>query len=225
MKVERRILLSWSSGKDSAWALHVLHRQDPGCVRALLTTINESVDRVAMHGVRRAIVEAQARAAGLPLRVVHIPHPCSNEEYERQMRAAVAAAVADGFTHVAFGDLFLEDVRQYRIDRLAGSGLQPIFPLWGRPTRELAAEMIRNGMRAKIACVDTETLDASYVGREFGSELLEALPDGVDPCGEKGEFHTCVYAGPMFREPIELEAGETVARDRFVWADFVLRGS
>lgn len=220
---ERRIVLSWSSGKDSAWALHVLNQQYPGCVRALLTTINESVDRVAMHGVRRAIVEAQARAAGLPLRVVHIPYPCSNEEYERQMGAAVAAAVADGFTHVAFGDLFLEDVRQYRIDRLAGSGLEPLFPLWGRPTRELAAEMIRGGMRAKIACVDTEALDASYVGREFGADLLDALPKGVDPCGEKGEFHTCVYAGPMFRERIAIEAGETVARTRFVWTDFVLR--
>jgi uncharacterized protein (TIGR00290 family) len=223
MTLERRILLSWSSGKDSAWALHVLNQQHPGSVQALLTTINESADRVAMHGVRRAIVEAQARAAGLPLRVVHIPHPCSNEEYERQMSSAVAAAVADGFTHMAFGDLFLEDVRQYRIDRLAGSGLEPLFPLWGRPTRELAMEMIRGGMRAKIACVDTQALDASYVGREFGAALLDALPEGVDPCGEKGEFHTCVYAGPMFREPVEIEAGETVARERFVWADFVLR--
>jgi uncharacterized protein (TIGR00290 family) len=214
------ILLSWSSGKDSAWALHVLNQKHPGAVRALLTTINEAVDRVAMHAVRREVLEAQAHAAGLPLRTVLIPHPCPNEIYEERMRAAVAAAVADGFTHVAFGDLFLEDVRRYREERLANSGLEPMFPLWQIPTAQLAREMLAYGLRARIACVDTRVLDASFVGREFDDVLLADFPAHVDPCGEKGEFHTCVYAGPMFREPIDLETGEIVARDGFVWRDF-----
>lgn len=214
-----RILLSWSSGKDSAWALHVLEQRHPGCVKALLTTVNQTFDRVAMHAVRRTVLEAQARAAGLPVRFVNIPHPCSNDIYERQMRNAIERAVADGFTHVAFGDLFLEDVRQYRIERLKGSGLDPVFPLWGRPTAELAEEMIASGLRARVACVDTRSLDAAFVGAEFDRDLLEALPPHVDPCGERGEFHTCVYAGPMFRHPLHLAGGETVARDRFVWMD------
>jgi uncharacterized protein (TIGR00290 family) len=218
-----RILLSWSSGKDSAWALHVLNRQHPGAVTALLTTVNEAVDRVAMHAVRRDVLEAQARATGVPLRVVPIPHPCSNEIYEERMGAAVAAAVAEGFTHAAFGDLFLEDVRRYRETRLADSGLELLFPLWGKPTRELAEEMIASGIRARLVCVDTRLLDASFVGRELDRALLVDLPAGIDPCGENGEFHTCVYAGPMFREPLELDRGETVTRDPFVWADLKVR--
>ena len=217
-----KILLSWSSGKDSAWALHMLNRQHPGAVQTLLTTVNEAVDRVAMHAVRRDVLEAQARAAGLPLVVVPIPHPCPNEVYEERMRGAVAAAAAEGFTHVAFGDLFLEDVRRYRIERLDGTGLEPLFPVWGIPTGQLADEMVASGLRARIACVDTRMLDASFVGREFDRGLLTDLPAGVDPCGENGEFHTCVYAGPMFNEPLVLEPGEVVTREPFVWRDLQL---
>jgi iron complex transport system substrate-binding protein len=217
-----KILLSWSSGKDSAWALHLLNQQYPGAVQALLTTVNEAVDRVAMHAVRREVLEAQARAAGRPLVVVPIPHPCPNEIYEERMRAAVAAAVADGFTHVAFGDLFLEDVRRYRVDRLAGTGLEPLFPVWGIPTAALAEEMVATGLRARVACVDTRVLDASFVGREFDRGLLADLPAGIDPCGENGEFHTCVYAGPMFSEPLILEPGEIVTKEPFVWRDLGL---
>jgi uncharacterized protein (TIGR00290 family) len=217
-----KILLSWSSGKDSAWALHMLNQQHPGSVASLLTTVNEAVNRVAMHAVRRDVLEAQAAAAGLPLVVVPIPHPCSNEEYETRMRTAVAAAVANGFTHVAFGDLFLEDVRKYREERLAGTGLEPLFPVWGLSTAQLAEDMMAAGLRARLACVDTRVLDASFIGREFDRSLLADLPSGIDPCGENGEFHSCVYAGPMFRHPLTLEAGETVTREPFVWRDLQL---
>ena len=219
------IILSWSSGKDSAWALHVLNQQHPGAVRALLTTVNEAVDRVAMHAVRREVLEAQAAAVGLPLRVVPLPHPCPNEIYEERMAAAVARAVDDGFTHCAFGDLFLEDVRQYRIDKLAGTGLEPMFPVWGIPTRELAERMMTEGLRARLACVDTRVLDASFVGREFDEALLRDLPPEIDPCGENGEFHTCAYAGPMFHAPLAIEPGETVRREPFVWRDQELRSA
>jgi uncharacterized protein (TIGR00290 family) len=216
-----KVLHSWSSGKDSAWALHVLNRTHPQAVGALLTTVNESADRVAMHGVRRAVLEAQANAAGLPLRIVTIPEPCSNEIYEERMRAAVVAAVADGFTHVSFGDLFLEDVRRYREERLAGSGLQPLFPVWGQPTPGLARDMIAGRLRARLSCVDTRTLAGSFVGRDFDHRLLDELPATVDPCGENGEFHTCVYDGPMFRQPIALTPGEIVTRDPFTWVDLI----
>jgi uncharacterized protein (TIGR00290 family) len=220
-----KILLSWSSGKDSAWALHVLNQTHPGAVAALLTTFNDAVDRVAMHAVRRDVVLAQAAAARLPLRIVNIPHPCPNEVYEERMGAAVAAAVADGFTHAAFGDLFLEDVRRYREDRLAGSGLSPLFPVWNMPTPELADRMIASGLRARLTCVDTRVLEASFVGREFDRRLLADLPEGIDPCGERGEFHSCVYAGPMFTAPLSLATGEEVRRDPFVWVDLELRTS
>jgi uncharacterized protein (TIGR00290 family) len=216
-----KILLSWSSGKDSAWALHVLNETCPGAVGALLTTVNEAVDRVAMHAVRRTVLDAQAAAAGLPLRIVPIPHPCPNEVYEARMRRAVAAAVADGFTHAAFGDLFLEDVRRYREERLAGTGLEPLFPVWGIPTSGLAVRMLDAGLRARLACVDTRVLDPSFVGREWNRALLDELPADVDPCGERGEFHTCVYAGPMFSRPLVLDAGERVSREPFVWCDLV----
>jgi uncharacterized protein (TIGR00290 family) len=217
-----KILHSWSSGKDSAWALHVLNTKYPGEVAGLLTTVNEAMDRVAMHGVRRQLIEAQATAAGLPLRVVLIPHPCPNEVYEDRMRAAIDAAVAEGFTHVAFGDLFLADIRRYREDRLAGTGLEPLFPVWDIPTRQLALEMMAGGLRARIACVDTRVLDASFVGREFDESLLHDLPPHVDPCGENGEFHTCVYAGPMFAAPLALTRGEVVTREPFSWVDLLL---
>ena len=215
-----KILLSWSSGKDSAWALHLLNQQYPGAVGALLTTVNEAMDRVAMHGVRRAVLEAQARAAGLPLHVVHIPHPCPNEIYEAQMRAAVADACANGFTHAAFGDLFLEDIRRYREEKLAGSGLEPLFPVWGIPTRQLAEEMIDGGLRARLACVDTRALDASFAGRDFDRTLLRDLPATVDPVRREGR----VPLVRLRRTDVPGAAGARDRRDarsRFAWSDFV----
>lgn len=217
-----KILLSWSSGKDSAWALHLLNTRRPGAVGALLTTVNESVDRVAMHGVRRDVLEAQARAAALPLRVVSLPDPCSNDEYEARMRVAVQQAVADGFTHAAFGDLYLEDVRRYRERQLAGSGLKPLFPAWGIPTDRLARDMMSAGLRAKLACVDTRVLGPSFAGRDYNATMLMDLPRGVDPCGENGEFHTCVSDGPMFNGPVRIRVGKLEKRDPFAWADLQL---
>ena len=214
-----RLLVSWSSGKDSAWALHRLRQSGSYAIGGLLTTLNAAFDRVAMHSTRRALLEAQARAAGLPLVTVPLPWPCSNADYEALMREACAAAVASGVECVAFGDLFLEDVRRYREEHLSGTGLQPVFPLWGEDTRRLAEEMIDNGLRARLVCVDPRKLPAEFAGREFDTALLSDLPAGVDPCGENGEFHTAVYAGPMFREPIPIEAGEVVERDGFVFAD------
>ena len=218
----KRVLLSWSSGKDSAWSLHVL-RQGPGVeVVGLVTTLNEAFDRVAMHGTRRAVLEAQAQSARLPLWTVPLPWPCSNADYEERMRALCERAVAEKVDAMAFGDLFLADVRTYRERQLQGTGLEPLFPLWLRPTTALAREMIAGGLRARLTCVDTQQLSSSFAGREFDSELLNDLPPEIDPCGERGEFHTCVYAGPMFAEPIALLAGETVQREQFVYADFAL---
>ena len=198
----------------------MLQQQHPGAVAGLLTTTNGAFDRVAMHAVRRELLEAQAAAAGLPLTVVPLPWPCSNEEYEQRMGAAVAGFVDAGFTHVAFGDLFLEDVRRYREERLAGSGLAPLFPIWKtRTTVDLACEMIAAGLEARLTCVDPKRLDRSFAGRAFDAALLEALPEGVDPCGENGEFHTFACAGPMFRHPIGVQVGEVVDRDGFVFAD------
>jgi uncharacterized protein (TIGR00290 family) len=217
-----RILVSWSSGKDSAWMLHVLQQQHPGATGGLLTTTNEAFDRVAMHAVRRSLLEAQARAAGLPLHVVPLPWPCSNEQYEARMGAAVARFVAEGFTHVAFGDLFLEDVRRYREDRLTGTGLLPLFPLWKiKSTADLAREMIDGGLEARLTCVDPRVLDRSFAGRRFDFTLLGDLPGAVDPCGERGEFHSFAYAGPMFSAPIAVTAGDTVDRDGFVFCDLI----
>jgi uncharacterized protein (TIGR00290 family) len=217
-----KILLSWSSGKDSAWMLHVLRREGIGQPAALLTTVNESANRVAMHAVRRDVLEAQARAAGLPLIVVPIPHPCPNEVYEAQMSAAVARAKAEGFTHVAFGDLFLEDVRHYREQRMEGTGMTPIFPLWLRPTDALAREMINGGLEAYLTCVDPRAVPPSLVSRRFDETLLRDLPACADPCGERGEFHTCAVAGPMFSKRVDVRVGETVERDGFVFGDLEL---
>ncbi len=215
-----KIAVSWSSGKDSAWMLHVLRQQTSEAVAALLTTTNEAFDRVAMHAVRRELVDAQAQAAGLPLRIVPLPWPCPNEEYERRMRAEVESMVADGFTHVAFGDLFLEDVRRYREERLAGSGLEPLFPIWKtKSTSDLAQEMIEGGLRAHLTCVDPRKLDRRFAGRAFDRGLLEELPAAVDPCGENGEFHSFAWAGPMFNRQIDVQVGEVVERDGFVFAD------
>jgi len=202
--------------------LHVLNQQHPGAAQGLLTTTNEAFDRVAMHGIRRSLVEAQARAARLPLHVVPLPWPCSNEEYERRMAAAVREHVAAGFTHVAFGDLFLEDVRQYRESRLDGTGLEPLFPIWKtRTTATLAREMVAAGLEARITCVDPRKLDRSFAGRPFDTALLRDLPAGVDACGENGEFHTFACAGPMFDTPIPVVRGEVVERDGFVFCDLM----
>jgi uncharacterized protein (TIGR00290 family) len=216
-----KILVSWSTGKDSAWTLHVLRTLHPGAVAGLLTSINTSVGRVSMHAVRLDVLEAQAAAAGLPLRTIPLPDPGTNEEYERELRTSVASAVEDGFTHVAFGDLFLEDVRQYREDRLRGTGMSPIFPLWVKPTDALAREMTDAGVRAVLTCVDTQSLSRDFAGKDFAS-ALPLLPAGVDPCGERGEFHTCVTAGPMFSRALATRTGELVQRDRFVFADLSL---
>jgi uncharacterized protein (TIGR00290 family) len=214
-----KVLVSWSSGKDSAWMLHVL-KQDPSIeIGGLLTTMNEQFDRVAMHAVRRRLVEAQAAAAGVPLRTVPLPWPCSNEEYEARMRMAVAQAVAEGFTHVAFGDLFLEDVRKYREEKLAGSGLGPLFPIWGIPTDELANRMVEHGLRSVLTCVNPKQLDRSFAGRQFDRALLADLPAGVDKCGERGEFHSFAWDGPMFNKAVAITVGEVVERDGFVFAD------
>ena len=216
-----KALLAWSSGKDSAWSLHVLRRRGDVEVAGLLTTVNVSFGRVAMHAVRRELLEAQARAAGVPLRVVPIPHPCPNDVYETAMAGALAAARADGIEAVAFGDLFLEDIRRYREERMAPTGLRPLFPLWGRPTRALAEEMIDGGLRARLTCVDPRVLDRSFAGRAFDRDLLATLPPGVDPCGERGEFHTFAWDGPMFQGPIPVVAGEVVEREGFVFADLL----
>ena len=214
-----KVLVSWSSGKDSAWMLHVL-RQDPSIeIGGLLTTMNEAFDRVAMHAVRRQMLEKQAAAAGVPLKTIPLPWPCTNEEYEERMRTAVAEAVAEGFTHVAFGDLFLEDVRRYREQRLAGTGLTPLFPIWGIPTDQLAVDMVASGLRSVLTCVNPKLLDRSFAGRQFDRALLADLPDGVDKCGERGEFHSFAYDGPMFDRPVAVTVGDVVDRDGFVFAD------
>ena len=218
-----KTLLAWSSGKDSAWALHVL-RQRGVQVAALLTTINESADRVAMHGVRRTLLEAQAEAAGVPLRAIPLPWPCTNQDYEDRMAEACRLAVAEGFDTIAFGDLFLRDVREYRERQLAGSGLTPLFPLWEMPTPALAREMIAGGLRARISCIDKNQLDAAFAGREFDHALLNDLPPSADPCGENGEFHTFAYDGPMFRAPIANVRGETRDIGGFVYADLAPGG-
>ncbi|MCC6581704.1 MAG: adenine nucleotide alpha hydrolase [Phycisphaeraceae bacterium] len=217
----KQVLLSWSSGKDCAWTLHVLQHRPNVELVGLLTTFNEAFDRVAMHAVRKKLVEAQAAAAGLPLWEVPLPWPCSNDIYQQRMAEAVARANREGVTHVAFGDLFLEDVRDYRLKMMAGTGIEPIFPIWcGREgTPALAEKMVAAGVRAIITCVDPKQLDPSYVGRTFDGDLLASLPAGVDPCGENGEFHSFCYAGPMFKQPLAVKVGEVVSRDGFQFAD------
>ena len=219
--MKKRILLAWSSGKDSAWALHVLRQHGQYEVAGLMTTINSAFDRVAMHSTRRALVELQAEAAGLPLITAPIPWPCSNAEYESAMKQVCDQALAQGITAIAFGDLFLADVRAYRERQLQGTGLEPLFPIWGQPTKELAREMVKAGLRAKLVCVDPKQLSSSFAGRDFDQTLLDDLPAGIDPCGENGEFHTCVYAGPMFKREIAVKQGEIVERDNFCFCDLL----
>ena len=215
-----RVLLAWSSGKDSAFTLHVLRSQGVAVV-GLLTTINDAFDRVAMHAVRLELLRAQADAVGLPLLEVRIPWPCPNEAYEAAMAAALDAARGRGVTAVAFGDLFLEDVRRYREEKLAPTGLAPLFPLWGRPTRALAEEMVALGQKAVLTCVDPRVAPRELAGRAFDNALLAELPASVDPCGERGEFHSFAWDGPAFRRPVPVRVGEIVERDGFVFADLV----
>lgn len=217
----RKIVLSWSSGKDSAWTLHLLRQQPNIQVVALLTTFNSGANRVAMHAVRRTLVEAQAERVGIPLWAVELPWPCSNLVYEDLMRAACLRATAEGVTGVAFGDLFLHDVRDYRVRQLQDTGLEPLFPLWQIPTKKLSRDMIAAGVRARITCVDPSKLAKSFAGRDYDLAFLASLPAEVDPCGENGEFHTFVYDAPVFSHPIEIQTGEVVERDRFVFSDLL----
>lgn len=215
-----RAWLSWSSGKDAAWSLHVARQRGEVEIVGLLTTLNEHFDRVAMHGVRRELLEAQARATGLPLHVVPLPWPCTNEDYEARMARACEVARDAGVTRMVFGDLFLPDVRQYREAKLAGTGIEPVFPLWGIPTDALAREMIEGGLGAHIATLDPRLVPRELAGARW-DRSLDALPAGVDPCGERGELHTLVVEGPMLSAPIDVRVGEIVERDGFVYADLI----
>jgi uncharacterized protein (TIGR00290 family) len=217
-----RALISWSSGKDCAFALHHVRQNGGLDVVGALTTVTETFGRVSIHGVRDEILRAQLEAAGLPSRIVPIPYPCPNEVYEARMAEAVASAKRDGITHIVFGDLFLEDIRAYRIEKMKGTGITPVFPLWRKPTAQLARDMIASGLEAYVVTVDLAKLPASFVGRRFDELLLADLPESVDPCGENGEFHTCVVDGPMFSHPLRVMAGEHVIRDGFVYSDLLL---
>jgi len=222
--VKPQALIAWSSGKDSAWALHEVRRAGAFDVVGALTTVTDTFARVSMHGVREDLLHAQLAAAGLPAVIVRIPFPCPNEVYERAMAKAVADAKARGVTHMIFGDLFLEDVRAYRERQLAGTGIAPVFPLWQQPTAALAREMIAAGVEAHLSTVDLTKLPASFAGRRFDAALIDALPARADPCGENGEFHSFVSAGPMLKGKIAVKVGETVERDGFAFADLLAAG-
>jgi uncharacterized protein (TIGR00290 family) len=224
MSAAPRAFVSWSSGKDSAFALHEVRRTGLAEIVGVLTTVNEVFDRVAMHGVRRALLERQVAALGLPAITVPLPYPCPNDIYEARMAEAVARIQAQGVRHIVFGDLFLEDIRAYREEKLGRSGMTGLFPLWRRDTPALAREMIAAGLAAHLVCIDPKRLDRSFAGRRFDAALLAALPAGVDPCGENGEFHTVVSAGPMFSRPIPVAIGDIVERDGFVFADAIPAG-
>jgi uncharacterized protein (TIGR00290 family) len=218
-----KALISWSSGKDSAFALHEIRQANEFDVVGAVTTVTETFGRVSIHGVREEILLAQLEAAGLPPRIVPIPYPCPNEIYEARMGAAVAQAVKDGITHMIFGDLYLADIRAYREQKLAGSGITPVFPLWEKPTQALAQAMIASGLKAYLATVDLKKLPAEFAGRAFDDKLLADLPEGVDPCGENGEFHTCVVAGPMFSRPLAVKPGERIERDGYAYCDLAMK--
>jgi len=217
----KKILLSWSSGKDSAWALHVLRQDSRIEVAGLFTTVNRQHGRVAMHGVRETLLEAQARAVGLPLQVASLPHPCSNSEYEERVTLALAKVKANGITGLAFGDLFLEDVREYRERQVETLDLEPHFPLWGSDTKSLANEMIDAGTQAFVTCLDPKQIPRALAGHAFDHEFLGELPNTADPCGENGEFHTFVSAGPAFSDTLRVATGETVQREGFVYTDLL----
>ena len=218
-----KALISWSSGKDSAFSLHEIRLAGEFDIVGAVTTVTETFGRVSIHGVREEILLAQLAAAGLPPRIVPIPYPCPNDIYEARMGEAVARAVKDGITHVIFGDLYLADIRAYREQKLAGTGITPVFPLWEKPTLALARSMIESGLQAYLATVDLKKLPAEFAGRAFDEKLLADLPDGVDPCGENGEFHTCVVAGPMFSRPLAVKPGERVERDGYAYCDLVMK--
>lgn len=222
--MKRKTLMSWSSGKDSAWALHTL-QQDPDIdVVGLFCTVNKAFDRVAMHGVRIELLQKQAASIGLPLEILEIPFPCSNSDYEHIMGQFVSRAQEQHIEHFAFGDLFLEDIRHYREEKLKDSGITAIFPVWGIPTDTLSQTMIDNGLKTVITCIDPEQISEDFAGREYDEAFLASLPKGVDPCGENGEFHSFVFAGPMFKEKIDIRVGDIVHRDGFVFADVLLAG-
>ena len=218
-----KALISWSSGKDSAFALHEVRRAGEFDVVGALTTVTETFARVSIHGVRQEILRAQCNAAGLPQRIVPIPYPCPNEIYEARIGEAVASAVREGVTHMIFGDLYLADIRAYREQKLAGTGITPVLPLWERPTAALARAMMASGLEAWLATVDLKKLPAAFAGRKFDAQLLADLPDGIDPCGENGEFHTCVVAGPMFSNRLPVTSGERVERDGYAYCDLMLK--
>ena len=218
---KQKAWISWSSGKDSAWALEMVRRQGEVEIVALLTTVNQTHRRVAMHAVREELLERQAESLGLPLVKVPLPWPCPNATYESAMAEAIERARREGVTRMVFGDLFLTDIRRYREEKLAGTGIQPLFPVWGLDTTSLAAQMVEAGLRAYLTCVDPKKLDRSFAGRMFDSAFLSDLPSGIDPCGETGEFHTFAFGGPMFHQPIAVEPGEVVERDGFVFADLL----
>lgn len=224
MAMRKKTWLSWSSGKDSAWALHVLRQSDEYEVAGLFTTINSAFDRVAMHAVRVELLRRQAQAVGLPLHLIEIPYPCSDAQYAAVMTDFLAKARNDEVRCMAFGDLYLQEVRSYREERMQGTGIEAVFPLWGRPTRELLGEMLAGGLRACLTCVDPRLLPAEFAGCELTPALLDSMPSSIDPCGENGEFHSFVFDGPMFNQPLDIEMGEVVTRDGFVFADCWLRG-
>lgn len=217
----KKILLSWSSGKDSAWTLYNLQQSREYEVIGLVTTVNRTHNRVAMHGVRDELLKLQAEAADLPLTMLDIPSPCSNKEYETVMQAFIDKITADGIKYMAFGDLYLQDIRDYRVKQLEGTGITPVFPLWQQPTRQLAESMINAGLETTLTCVDPRVMPAEFAGRQFDHQLLAELPESIDPCGENGEFHSCVTAGPMFKQAITVNHGEVVERDGFVFADLI----
>ena len=216
-----KALIAWSSGKDSAWALHEARQSGEYEIVGALTTVTETFGRVSMHGVREELLRAQLEAIGIPPNIVPIPFPCPNEVYEARMEAALSQAKAEGVSHVIFGDLFLEDVRSYREAKMAGTGITPLFPLWGRPTKALAHAMIEGGLKTHLVTVDLKAMPKSFAGRKFDEALLDDFPAGVDPCGERGEFHTCVLDGPMFSRAIAASVGEVVEREGFAFADLV----
>jgi uncharacterized protein (TIGR00290 family) len=219
--MKKKTLVSWSSGKDSAWALHLL-RQNPGVeLLGLFTTMNRKYNRVAMHATRLEMLERQAEAVRLPLQTIDLPDPCTSEQYDTKMRQFIRDLVARGIECISFGDLFLEDIRQYREKQLQGTGIEPFFPLWGTPTRELAAQMLAAGLDAYVSSVDLKILPASFAGRKWSRELVAALPPDCDPCGENGEMHTVVVGGPMFKRAVPITIGEIVERNGFAYADII----
>lgn len=219
--MRRKTLISWSSGKDSAWALHLL-QQDPGIdVVGLFCTVNKAFDRVAIHGVRSELLKQQAESLGLPLDIIYIPHPCTHDEYLTIMKAFIISAKEKGIECFAFGDLFLENVRKYRENLLQGSEIVPLFPLWGIPTKILSQKMMSKGLKAMITCIDAEQLSEEYVGREYDESFLKDIPANIDPCGENGEFHSFVFDGPMFQYPIKFTTGEIVHRNSSYYVDLL----